>query len=129
MLMGAPSSVGISDASSPGTTVCVSYQMSSYMNSRGANFLATAMLHPGVSDLTGSFRLYKKKALAELIKSCKTKGYTFQMEMVVRAREQGFSIGEVPITFVDRVFGESKLGANEIVSYLRGLWTLFTTVS
>lgn len=87
------------------------------------------MLWPGVSDLTGSFRLYKKKVLVELIKSCRTKGYTFQMEMVVRARERGMSIAEVPITFVDRVFGESKLGANEIVSYLKGLWTLFTTVS
>lgn len=96
---------------------------------RGANLLATAMLWPGVSDLTGSFRLYKKSVLLELIKSCRTKGYTFQMEMVVRAREKGFSIAEVPITFVDRVYGESKLGTNEIVAYLKGLWTLFTTVA
>ncbi len=51
------------------------------------------------------------------------------MEMIVRAREKPFSIAEVPITFVDRVFGESKLGANEIVSYLKGLWTLWTTLS
>lgn len=51
------------------------------------------------------------------------------MEMIVRARERNFTIAEVPITFVDRVYGESKLGANEIVSYLKGLWTLFTTVS
>ena len=33
----------------------------------------------------------------------------------------GYHIEEVPITFVDRLFGESKLGANEIVSYLKGL--------
>lgn len=87
------------------------------------------MLWPGVSDLTGSFRLYKKPVLEECIKACKTKGYTFQMEMVVRARERNMSIAEVPITFVDRVFGESKLGTNEIVSYLKGLWTLFTSVA
>ena len=37
-------------------------------------------------------------------------------------------MGEVPITFVDRIFGDSKLGANEIVSYVKGIWTLFTTV-
>ncbi len=47
------------------------------------------------------------------------------MEMMVRARQFGFSIGEVPITFVDRVFGESKLGMDEIAQYLKGLMTLF----
>jgi dolichol-phosphate mannosyltransferase len=50
------------------------------------------------------------------------------MEMMIRARQLDFTIAEVPITFVDRVFGESKLGADEIVGYLKGLWTLFTSV-
>ena len=50
------------------------------------------------------------------------------MEMMVRARQCGFTIGEVPITFVDRVFGESKLGADEIAQYLKGLWALFSDV-
>lgn len=49
------------------------------------------------------------------------------MEMIVRARQQGFSIGEVPITFVDRVYGESKLGGNEIVQFVKGLLYLFST--
>ena len=57
-----------------------------------------------------------------------SKGYVFQMEMMVRARALGYSVGEVPITFVDRIFGESKLGADEIVSYAKGVWTLFTGV-
>lgn len=57
-----------------------------------------------------------------------SKGYVFQMEIVVRAREQGFSIGEVPITFVDRLYGESKLGKSEIVGYAKGVWNLFATV-
>lgn len=55
------------------------------------------------------------------------KGYVFQMEVVVRAKQQGYSIGEVPITFVDRIYGESKLGAGEIVQYLKGLMGLFIT--
>jgi dolichol-phosphate mannosyltransferase len=50
------------------------------------------------------------------------------MEIIVRARADGFTIGEVPITFVDRVYGESKLGKSEIVGYAKGVWTLFTTV-
>ena len=49
------------------------------------------------------------------------------MEMMVRAREFGFSIGEVPISFVDRVYGESKLGGNEIYGFVKGLLYLFAT--
>ncbi|KAF8151917.1 glycosyltransferase family 2 protein [Mycena galopus ATCC 62051] len=96
--------------------------------SRGANFLADTMLSPGVSDLTGSFRLYRLPVLRHIIAETVSKGYVFQMEMMVRARALGYTVGEVPITFVDRIFGESKLGADEIVSYAKGVWSLFTTV-
>ncbi|KAJ1876767.1 dolichol-P-mannose synthesis [Coemansia sp. RSA 376] len=98
------------------------------LTSRGANFIADLLLNPGVSDLTGSFRLYKKDVLHQIINATVSKGYVFQMEMMVRAKQFNFSVAEVPITFVDRVYGESKLGANEIVGYLKGLWTLFTSV-
>jgi len=96
--------------------------------SRGANFLAATVLNPGVSDLTGSFRLYRLAVLRHIISETVSKGYVFQMEMMVRARALGYSVGEIPITFVDRIFGESKLGADEIVSYGKGVWTLFSTV-
>lgn len=96
--------------------------------SRGANFLASTVLRPHVSDLTGSFRLYKKDVLAKVISETKSKGYVFQMEMMVRAKALGFTVGEVPINFVDRLYGESKLGGDEIVQYLKGVWTLFTSV-
>uniref|UniRef100_UPI003AB052DF dolichol-phosphate mannosyltransferase subunit 1 isoform X4 n=1 Tax=Centroberyx gerrardi TaxID=166262 RepID=UPI003AB052DF len=72
-------------------------------------------------------RLYKKKVLESLVERCVSKGYVFQMEMIVRARQLNYTIGEVPISFVDRVYGESKLGGNEIVSFLKGLLTLFAT--
>ena len=52
----------------------------------------------------------------------------FQMEMIVRARHGGCSIGEVPIVFVDRFYGESKLGANEISGFVKGLLYLFATL-
>uniref|UniRef100_A0A8D2KBM8 Dolichol-phosphate mannosyltransferase subunit 1 n=1 Tax=Urocitellus parryii TaxID=9999 RepID=A0A8D2KBM8_UROPR len=95
--------------------------------SRGANFITQVLLRPGASDLTGSFRLYRKEVLQKLIEKCVSKGYVFQMEMIVRARQMNYTIGEVPISFVDRVYGESKLGGNEIVSFLKGLLTLFAT--
>nr|XP_023017497.1 dolichol-phosphate mannosyltransferase subunit 1 [Leptinotarsa decemlineata] len=95
--------------------------------SRGANFLTQLLLRPGASDLTGSFRLYRKDVLDQLIKRCVSKGYVFQMEMIIRARELGFTIGEVPITFVDRVYGESKLGGSEIVQFVKAMLYLFAT--
>ena len=98
------------------------------VTSRGANYLAKVLLAPGASDLTGSFRLYTKPVLEELVRAVKSRGYVFQMEIIVRAKAMGFSVGEVPISFVDRVYGESKLGASEIVAYLKGLIRLFFTV-
>lgn len=70
-------------------------------------------------------RLYKKEVLQKLIEVNQSKGYVFQMEMMIRARQLGFTIAEVPISFVDRVYGTSKLGGNEIVQYLKGLLKLF----
>mmetsp|Transcript_13659 Transcript_13659/g.49692 ORF Transcript_13659/g.49692 Transcript_13659/m.49692 type:complete len:241 (+) Transcript_13659:40-762(+) len=95
----------------------------------GANFLAHFVLALDVSDLTGSFRLYRKGAIEKLAATCVSKGYVFQMEILCRARRiENFRIGEVPIVFVDRLYGTSKLGGQEVVSYLKGLWTLFWTV-
>ncbi|XP_055599543.1 dolichol-phosphate mannosyltransferase subunit 1-like [Uranotaenia lowii] len=95
--------------------------------SRGANFLSQLLLRPNASDLTGSFRLYKKDVLKELISRCKSKGYVFQMEMIVRARQLNYTVGEVPISFVDRVYGQSKLGGSEIVQFAKNLLYLFAT--
>jgi len=97
------------------------------LTSRTANFLADFLLRPGVSDLTGSFRLYKKSVLLAIFPKIVTKGYVFQMEIAVRCIDAGYEIEEVPISFVDRIYGESKLGAGEIVGYLKGLFYLFLT--
>ncbi|KAJ9118832.1 hypothetical protein QFC24_006031 [Naganishia onofrii] len=122
------------------------------MVSRGANFLADTMLQPGISDLTGSFstcsssssislryppipsdtlrypRLYRRDVLRHIISETKSKGYVFQMEMMVRARALGYSVGEVPITFVDRIEGQSKMDGGEIVQYLKGVFQLWKDV-
>lgn len=113
--------------------------------SRGANFLADTVLNPGVTDLTGSFRyvakgvltsqwtddtfrLYRTPVIKDIISRCTSKGYVFQMEIIVRARALGYTVGEVPITFVDRIYGESKLGGSEIVQYAKGVGQLWWTV-
>lgn len=98
------------------------------ITSRGANLLANLMLQPSVSDLTGSFRLYKREVLEDLMTRVNGRAYVFQMEVIVRAEKAGYTIGEVPICFVDRLYGESKLGANEIIAYAKGLWALFMDI-
>jgi dolichol-phosphate mannosyltransferase len=85
------------------------------------------LLNPGVSDLTGLFRLYKISVLRNIIALTISRGYVFQMEMVVRARSLRYMVGGVPIIFVDHLFGESDLDAEE-VQYGKGVRTLFTTV-
>ena len=55
----------------------------------------------------------------------KTKGYSFQMEILVRAWKQNRKIIEQPIIFVDRLYGKSKLGPNEVFIYLQGVAKLF----
>ena len=97
------------------------------ITSKGANILADVLLNPGVSDLTGSFRLYKRNAIAKILPLVQSTGYAFQMEIVVLAKKMNSTIEEVPISFVDRLYGESKLGPREIVLYLKGLLHLFLT--
>jgi dolichol-phosphate mannosyltransferase len=98
------------------------------LTSRVANYLAEVLLAPPCSDLTGSFRLYKREVLEKTLQDVKATGYVFQMEIIVGATERNYTVGEVPISFVDRVYGESKLGPDEIVKYLKGLWGLFLDV-
>ncbi|MCJ1486184.1 dolichol-P-mannose synthesis [Schaereria dolodes] len=96
--------------------------------SRGANLVSATVLRPNVSDVTGSFRLYKKDILQQVIEKTESKGYTFQMEMMVRARVMGCRIAEVPITFVDRVYGDSKLESSEVAEYALGVLSLWLKV-
>ncbi|KAH8882598.1 glycosyltransferase family 2 protein [Thozetella sp. PMI_491] len=95
------------------------------LTSKGANIFADTVLRPGVSDLTGSFRLYKRSVLEKLFESTDVRGFSMQMALAVTAKAKGFTIAEVPISFVDRVYGDSKLGGEEIVEYAKGVFQLW----
>jgi len=90
----------------------------------GANYLTQLLLWPPISDVTGSFRLYRKSVLDKLIEKCQSKGYVFQMEMIVRATKMNLKIAQIPIVFVDRLYGESKLGGQEIWLFFNGVLKL-----
>jgi dolichol-phosphate mannosyltransferase len=78
--------------------------------SRMANFYASTMLGLGVRDATSGFRAYRVTTLRSIdAAGTKANGYGFQVELAYRAHRQGARISEVPITFNDRVRGESKM--------------------
>lgn len=94
------------------------------LTSHVANFLSITLLNPGhgLTDLTGSFRLYRTEVLRSLVSSCTSFGYVFQMEIIVRAAaKRKLKIGQLPICFVDRLLGTSKLGPGEIFQFLKGV--------
>ena len=75
-----------------------------------ASLYVRMVLWLGVRDTTAGFVCYSREVLAALpLDDIRFVGYAFQIEMKYRARLQGFTIKEVPITFIDRVKGRSKM--------------------
>ncbi|HEY7584135.1 MAG TPA: polyprenol monophosphomannose synthase [Acidimicrobiia bacterium] len=79
--------------------------------SRGGNLYARVMLGIPIRDATGGFRAWRAKALASLpFARARASGYSFQVEMAMRAVDSGMEVSEVPIVFRDRTRGTSKMG-------------------
>ena len=75
-----------------------------------------------VKDPTAGFICYRNKVLSSLdLEKVKFKGYTFQIEMKYYAWNKGFKLQEVPITFVDREKGTSKMHANIVSEAIKGV--------
>ena len=78
--------------------------------SRGANIYARLALGLPINDATGGFRAFRRETLEGIdLGSVRSQGYCFQVDLVRRAIERDFRVVEVPITFVERVYGESKM--------------------
>ncbi len=75
-----------------------------------ANLYVRALLRLGVHDVTAGFKLWRASALTAIdVASVRSNGYSFQVEMNYRSVQHGLKIVEVPIHFVDRREGESKM--------------------
>ena len=78
--------------------------------SKGANAYANAVLSLGIKDTTSGLRIYNADLLKRMeISTIRSEGYCFQIEMTRRAIARGASIGEIPITFIERAHGVSKM--------------------
>ena len=84
--------------------------------SRGGNIYADLLLGLHVKDSTSGFRAYTSKILSKLdLDAVRAEGYGFQIEMVRQVLEHGGRVAEVPICFVDRVEGTSKMSTAIVV--------------
>lgn len=93
--------------------------------SKGGSIYSRVILNVGVRDLTSGYKAFSRRAL-ELIglDEVRSNGYSFQIEMTYRALLAGLSVVEVPIVFVDRQVGESKMSAKIFAEAVGIVWKL-----
>lgn len=88
----------------------VGWDWKRYLNSYGANIVTKLLLGLPVRDATAGFKVYTRAFLQSLdLNHLLAGGYAFQVEMLMEAHKQGLAIAEIPITFVDRRVGQSKI--------------------
>ena len=86
----------------------------------GGSFYARTMLAVSIRDLTGGFKCFRRVVLETVdLDAIESKGYAFQIETTYRALRKGFRVVEVPIRFVDRTEGQSKMSR---AIFLEAVW-------
>ena len=88
--------------------------------SRGGSLYARVVLGVPIRDLTGGFKCFRRPVLETIdLDAIAARGYGFQIEGTYRALQAGFRVVEIPITFVDRRVGESKMSGSIVVEAVR----------
>jgi dolichol-phosphate mannosyltransferase len=93
-----------------GKVTVVNWPMGRLMLSYWANWYARWVTGLRIWDLTGGFKCFRRRVLEAIdLTRVRSNGYAFQIEMSVRAWRKGFRLSEIPIVFVDRTEGQSKM--------------------
>lgn len=93
--------------------------------SKGGSLYSRAILGLGVKDLTSGYKAFTRRALEAIdIGSVHSNGYSFQIEMNFRAVLKGMKVTEVPIVFVDRTAGKSKMSRKIFAEAVGVVWKL-----
>ena len=88
----------------------VNWPLQRLIISYGANIYTRLVTRLPVKDATGGFKCWRREVLEAInLDGVRSQGYSFQIEMTYRAWLKGFRITEIPIIFVDRTVGESKM--------------------
>ena len=103
----------------PGGSV-VNWPVRRELLSRGGNLYVRMLLGVRVHDATAGFRLFRRTALEKIdLAAVQSTGYVFQTDMVARVLAAGMTVREVPIEFVERVRGDSKMSGAVAAESLR----------
>jgi dolichol-phosphate mannosyltransferase len=103
----------------------INWPMSRLLLSFGANLYAHWITGLPLTDSTGGFKCFRRSVLAELeLDRVRSNGYAFQIEMSFRAWKHGFRLREIPIVFVDRVEGQSKMNKRIVREAIWMVWWL-----
>ena len=93
--------------------------------SRGGSLYARTILGVKLRDVTAGFICYRRRALEAIdLDAIRSNGYSFQIEMKYRALQAGLTVVEVPIVFVDRRIGQSKMSRKIFVEAMTEVWRL-----
>jgi dolichol-phosphate mannosyltransferase len=93
-----------------GRVTVVNWPMGRLLLSYCANIYARWLTGLHIWDLTGGFKCFRRRVLEAIdLSQVRSNGYGFQIEMSVRAWRKGFTLKEIPIVFVDRTEGQSKM--------------------
>lgn len=93
----------------------VNWPASRKILSRGGNLYISALLGTGISDITAGYRAFRRDVLETLdLEGIGKEAYLFQTEIGWKAVQDGFHVVEVPITFTEREYGESKMSGSFI---------------
>ena len=93
--------------------------------SKGGSLYSRVILGVGVRDLTTGYKAFTRRALEAIgLETIRSNGYSFQIEMTYRALRRGLRVVEVPIVFVDRTAGQSKMSRRIFVEAIGVVWRL-----
>ncbi|MFD7437105.1 polyprenol monophosphomannose synthase [Streptomyces sp. NPDC059861] len=107
----------------PGGRV-VNWPKSREFISRGGSLYSRVLLDVPIRDVTGGYRAFRRETLEGLgLEEVASQGYCFQVDLARRAIKAGYHVVEVPITFVERELGDSKMSRDILVE---ALWRVTT---
>ena len=108
-----------------GKVTVVNWPIGRLLLSYFANVYARGVTGLPVWDATGGFKCFRRSVLQAIdLESVHSNGYAFQIEMSMRAWKQGFRIVEIPIVFVDRTEGQSKMSRSIVREAVWMVWRL-----
>lgn len=107
------------------TVNVVNWPLSRLILSKMASLYTRLITQLPIADPTSGFKCFRSEVLRSLnFEQIQSQGYSFQIEMNVRAWKKGFVLKEIPIVFVDRTVGKSKMSRKNIVEAIWMVWWL-----